>query len=353
MNRLIDKLVILTLCMVCYIQAETDLYFVVPVICAVAAGALQSYFEGDIPKLLVFIAYSVVCVINPVFFYFLPVVCYDIFSAKWRYIAVLALIPAILAFQALPVVTDVFIILFFLLSFLANRRTESLERVRGEYLTLRDETKEFFMQLENKNKELMEKQDYEVNLATLNERNRIARDIHDSIGHVLSNAILQTGALLAVCRDAVMKERLDVLKGTLTEGMDSIRESIHDLHDESIDMYVEMKSLVDNFHFCEAALDYDLEGNPDNKIKYTLLAVTKEALSNIIKHSDATDVRVTLREHPALYQLIVKNNGTKKAESGDGIGLKNIAQRVNALKGNFHIAQENGFTVFVSIPKEK
>jgi len=353
MNKLIDKLVILTLCMVCYIQSELDLYFVVPVICAIAAGALQSYFDGDIAKIAVFIAYCILSIFNPAFFYFLPVVCYDVFSVKWRYIVSLSAIPAILALQSLPIIACVFIILFFVLSLLANLRTSSLEKVRGEYLALRDDTKEFSMQLESKNKELMEKQDYEINLATLNERNRIARDIHDNIGHVLSNSILQTGALMATCKDGAFKERLNTLKVTLAQGMDSIRESIHDLHDESIDLYTEVKSLIDNFRFCEVAMDYDLEGNPDNKIKYTLLVVLKEALANIIKHSNATGVHIVLREHPALYQLIIKDNGTKKAENGDGIGLKNIAQRINALKGVFNISHENGFTVFVSIPKEK
>ena len=54
--------------------------------------------------------------------------------------------------------------------------------------------------MEQKNKELLEKQDYEIQVATLNERNRIAREIHDSVGHLLSRSILQLGALKAVHR---------------------------------------------------------------------------------------------------------------------------------------------------------
>ncbi|UOO38726.1 two-component sensor histidine kinase [Oscillospiraceae bacterium CM] len=197
----------------------------------------------------------------------------------------------------------------------------------------------------------MDKQDYELSLATLTERNRIARDIHDSVGHVLSNAILQTGALLATCRDDALRARLTTLKETLTSGMTSVRESVHDLHDESVDLSLETKRLTDGFDFCAITLDADLDGNPPKSVKYTLLSVVRESLSNVIRHSDATHVAVTLREHPALYQLIVKDNGTHKKTPGDGLGLKNIAQRVESLGGIAHTGFDGGFTVFVSIPK--
>ncbi|NMA25775.1 MAG: two-component sensor histidine kinase [Clostridiales bacterium] len=234
-----------------------------------------------------------------------------------------------------------------------RRRSVVLERTKSEYIALRDSTKEFSLLLEAKNKELMEKQDYEINLATLNERNRIAREIHDSVGHTLSNAVLQTGALLSTCRDDLLKERLKTLKDTLAAGMDSVRSSVHDLYEESVDLYTEIKRLADGFDFCEISLDYDMDSNPDKKVKYTLLSVVKECLSNIIRHSDATQVRITLREHPALYQLIVRDNGAKKESSGDGIGLMNIAQRVESVGGLVNIGYDNGFTVFVSIPKAK
>jgi signal transduction histidine kinase len=352
MNKIIDKIIVLTLCIVSYIQYKYDIYIVVPVICAAAVSALLSYLEKDIADITAFIAYNVVCIIYPAFLFFLPLISYDIFLSGKQYMLIAALIPVSIGFSAFPLLTCVFIILFMVISYLIRYRTASAEKLRAEYISLRDSTKELSLQLERHNHELMEKQDYEINMAMLNERNRIARDIHDSVGHLLSNSILQTGALITTCKDENLKEKLDVLKATLTEGMESIRSSIHDLHDESIDLYTEVRSLADNFHFCDILLDFDMESNPDKKIKYTIIAVLKEALSNIIKHSDAKNVRITLREHPALYQLTVKDDGSKKEISGEGIGLNNIEQRVNSLKGIVNIAYDKGFMVFVSIPKE-
>jgi signal transduction histidine kinase len=354
MNKLVDKLIVLLLCTACYLQYEAaDTYLVVPVICAVAASALLSYAEKDGVTLAVFLLYCGACVAFPVMFFFMPLLCYDIAGTRFRFAGLVAAVPAIACFEGLTAAACVFVALIAVLSVVICYRTKSLEKARRETIRLRDTAKEFSMQLEGKNRELMEKQDYEVNLATLNERNRIARDIHDNVGHVLSNALLQTGALLATTEDGALREKLVTLKDTLSRGMDSIRESVHDLHDESVDLFSEAKTLVDNFRFCEISLDYGIEGNPEKKTKYALIAILKEALSNVARHSDARHVAVSLREHPGLYQLVIKDNGTKRTEGSEGIGLKNIERRVEALGGVVNAGFDRGFTVFASIPKEK
>jgi signal transduction histidine kinase len=96
--------------------------------------------------------------------------------------------------------------------------------------------------LEQKNKALMEKQDYEVRVATLRERNRIARDIHDHVGHLLTRAILQLGAIQTVSRGGPLHEPLSGLKQTLDDSMTEIRRSLHDLHDASVDLAVELEA---------------------------------------------------------------------------------------------------------------
>jgi len=106
------------------------------------------------------------------------------------------------------------------------------------------------------------------------------------------------------------------------------------------------------FTFCKINLDYDMDNNIENKLKYCFIAIVKEALSNVIKHSNATEVNITLRRHPAFYQLIIQDNGlVSEYDPSNGIGLYNITQRVNAFNGNIHISTENGFRIFISIPK--
>ena len=326
---------------------------VVPVICVVLITGATSYIDREVFRTVIFIAFCICCLVFPVLLFFLPLLCYEVFSSRWKAQIIAAVFPLAADYAETPVLSWAFIVIFIVLALFLNRRTASLEKAHTDYIVLRDSAKELSLKLENKNKELMDKQDYEVNLATLNERNRIARDIHDTVGHLLSNSILQTGALLATCRDEATRARLNTLKDTLSQGMDSIRESVHNLHEESIDLYNEVKGLTDAFSFCEISLGYSVNSNPDKKIKYALIAVLKESLSNIIKHSDATYVQVNLREHPALYQLQVRDNGSqKKKEDEEGIGIKSIMQRVGDLGGIVNIDREQGFSVFISIPKE-
>jgi signal transduction histidine kinase len=353
MNKLIDKLIVFIFCLCFYLPNVNQSLMIVPILIVIIISAALSYFEYDRFRFVVFVCYLLLCFSQPLFIFFIPLICYDILFFKIKWLWVLALLPASIYFAqtlSLPIALTVSLIG---VAFLLKYHTLSMQRIKNDYYQLRDNTKEMSIKLTNKNKELMEKQDYEINLATLNERNRIARDIHDNVGHMLSSSILQIGALLATSKDEKSKEDLMVIKSTLSSAMDAIRNSVHDLHDESIDLYTEIQTLVKNFEFCPVELDYDIETNLEKNLKYCFITVTKEALSNIIHHSNATKASIILREHPALFQLVIQDNGTQKSyESDNGIGLKNISDRVAAFHGNIHISADKGFRIFISIPKK-
>ncbi|HHW30601.1 MAG TPA: two-component sensor histidine kinase [Clostridiaceae bacterium] len=209
------------------------------------------------------------------------------------------------------------------------------------------------IRLKKQNRDLIEKQDNEIYLAAINERNRIAREIHDNVGHLLSSAILQSAALLTINKDEKVKEHLNTLNETLSQAMNSIRNSVHELYDESIDLNARIEELIRKFDFCELTYEYDISSNPGRSLKYAFISIVKEALSNIMKHSNATHVYITFREHPGFYQLIIKDNGIVKRWSRDeGLGINNMIERVESFKGNINIKTENGFEIFISIPKE-
>ena len=88
------------------------------------------------------------------------------------------------------------------------------------------------------------------------------------------------------------------------------------------------------------------------------LAVSREAISNIARHSQATEASVSVMEHPGFYQLITRDNGKGCASdrpdslAGNGIGLLNMKERVEALNGNFNLQTRGGFSIFISVPRE-
>jgi signal transduction histidine kinase len=242
---------------------------------------------------------------------------------------------------------------FMAITLLLKLRTLSTSRLKEDYIKFIDKTSEVSMLLEEQNAALIENQDHEINVATLSERNRIAREIHDNLGHLISRCLLQIGALIAVNKEPAINEMLGGIKDTLSQGMDSIRKSIHNLHDESIDLREQIHSLVKEFTFCPIKLNYELGESPDKKLKYSFIAIVKEALSNIIKHSNATEASISLVEHPGFYQLIIKDNGIVEGYNSEkGIGIKNIYDRIATFNGNVNINTDKGFKIFISIPKE-
>lgn len=200
---------------------------------------------------------------------------------------------------------------------------------------------------------MQEKQDYEIYNATLKERNRIAREIHDNVGHVLSRSILMVGAAKIINKDPGMTAMLKNLEDSLNHAMNSIRNSVHDLHDEAVNLEEVEKSLVHEFTFCSVQMVYDMTREVPREVKYCFISITKEAFANIMKHSNATKVQLILREHPGLYQLCIEDNGTDAFYDPEksGIGIVNMKERVNALGGTIQIFTDKGFRIFITIPK--
>lgn len=354
MKNWVDKLLLFCCCFTVYLCEPLYQFSVIPVLITLAASALLGYFDGEKLRAAIPCAFVLGCVFLPGLTVFLPVVFYDMVLNRYRLLCVMGLIPVILMWQSARFTTSAFASLLLLLGLCIKFRTEALKKLHAEYTDMRDTAKELELKLKKQNSDLMEKQDYEINIATLNERNRIAREIHDNVGHLLSSSILQVGALLAVNHDEATREGLLTVKDTLSSAMNSIRTSVHDLYDDSIDLHAQIQGLANRFTFCPLALDYDIRTSPDRKLKYAFISIVKEALSNIIRHSGATAASITFREHPALYQLMIADNGAVRDYNPEnGIGLKNIADRVESFHGICNISIENGFQIFISVPKEK
>jgi signal transduction histidine kinase len=243
----------------------------------------------------------------------------------------------------------------------AQSKTHRIENLETILQKTRDDGKELTLLLQDKNRSLREKQDYEIYTATLKERNRIAREIHDNVGHMLSRAILITGAIKMTNPVDSLAEPLENLDHSLGEAMDSIRKSVHDLHDEAIDLQKALEDILADFTFCQTTFSYHMGKNIPRDIKYNFIAIVKEALNNVIKHSQAQNLRLAVSESESLYQLIIEDDGrsnnpnlpTNPLNSDTrGIGLINMTERVKKLHGHITLYNQNGFRIYIKIPKD-
>ena len=236
-------------------------------------------------------------------------------------------------------------------------RTESTLRARSQTLLRADKLRERELALEAKNRELLNAQDYEVRLATLNERARIAREIHDNVGHLLTRATVQVEAFRVVHTGEPVEQDLAAVADTLHEALDEIRTSVHNLRDDASDLSVQVRAVVERA--CAGtgiSSSVNVEaGEAPAAIAGCLTAVVREAVSNVLRHSNANRVAVELVEHPGFWRLTIVDNGTGTApdDTAGGMGLASMEERVRALGGTFHAGpgQHGGWTVFASIPR--
>lgn len=236
--------------------------------------------------------------------------------------------------------------------------TELLLGYQMKLHSMRDASMEHDMLMEQMNHQLIEKQNAQIYNATLKERNRIAREIHDNVGHMITRSILQVGAIGVINTDEKLKAPISDLKSTLDTAMDSMRKSVHDLYDESVDLRQALAKLKPTDSAFAFSLEYDCEDDVSRDVKYAFIAIAKEAVNNAVKHSNGDEIRIIVREHPAFYQLEIMDNGTSvderslSGETGDGIGIKNIKERVAAIGGTMRIKADDGFRIFVTLMKK-
>ncbi|QCT32688.1 sensor histidine kinase [Actinomyces sp. oral taxon 171] len=247
-----------------------------------------------------------------------------------------------------------------LAALLALRTVQEAEARRSLHV-VRDDLREKVLTLQDMNAQLLQAQDYELRAAALAERTRIAREIHDGVGHLLTRLLLQVKALQVVHRDepGVVAD-LATLDGGLGEALDSMRRSVHALSDDGEELATSLNLLGSRCGIESVRVDCSTEAEPPAAVARCVVAVVREALTNAARHGGARSARVAVADYPAFWQVTVDNDGIVPAEGepavdgrgGSGLGLRSMTERVEALGGRVRITPRPRFTVFATIPKD-
>lgn len=381
MGRIIDKILILFLTIVIIAQAVSGTTRLIAIYMSVAVSALNYYLItkdrsdygtelSDVKEKIAFtleIVSMLVIIMFPATAAAVPNVMYDSMKSR-NYIAMgMGVIAVILLYPYTTFYLYLFTILLIFMAIYLSIKSEKASILSRNYHRLRDDSSEKSERLLSQNLSLEKAKEDEIYTAQLSERNRIAREIHDNVGHMLSRALLQTGAMLAIHKEEPVHSELADLRSTLDTAMNNIRSSVHDLHDESIDLNAgieQMTELLRNSGRFKVNVDIDTDRNMPRDIKYAILGIAKECITNIHKHSRNPEVDIKIIEHPSMYQIVIydydpeafgrQSTGSGEQEAPDiytdGIGLANIRSRVDSLGGKLSITTDDGFKVFVTIP---
>lgn len=196
-------------------------------------------------------------------------------------------------------------------------------------------------------------------LAALQERQRIARDIHDSLGNALTtlNIQLQTAQKLWHLDPALAEKFLAQAQLLGAIAIQEVRQSVNSMREIAppeqsfIDM---IGSLVQNFYQTTGVLpstNINLSKSLPTEVTTTLYRIIQESLTNICKYALATNVEIDLCHTSSIVRLLILDNGKgfSLSEKTTGFGLQGMQERVEALKGNFNLDSEPGLGCQITI----
>ncbi|MGL5832514.1 MAG: sensor histidine kinase [Waterburya sp.] len=199
--------------------------------------------------------------------------------------------------------------------------------------------------------------------ATLDERNRIAREIHDSLGHALTAQSIQLDNAIAFWQLEPTKAYnfLTEAKTLVTTALQEIRYSVATMRADPLqeqNLEIAIATLLKEFSQrttivpqCHISLLYPLS----KEVKTTLYRIVQEALTNISKHSEATKVIVELTAFPEHLSLLITDNGKgfDPQQNTTGFGLQGVRERVAALAGYLQMSSDfgRGCTITINIPR--
>ena len=222
-----------------------------------------------------------------------------------------------------------------------------------------EEVNQLYHELQTANEQLHEYADMSERMAQTRERNRLAREIHDTLGHTLTGIATGLDACLALMdiSPEQTKKQLELLSKVSREGIKDIRRSVNELRPDSLErlslevairkMVTEMSQVSDvkiYFETDEKHLKFDED--EENAI----YRVIQEGITNAVRHGKANRIWITLKKVDGEIILVIRDDGIGAKEIKSGFGTKHMKERIEMLRGTVTFDGSNGFTVTARIP---
>ncbi|MFL0245964.1 sensor histidine kinase [Candidatus Clostridium stratigraminis] len=219
-----------------------------------------------------------------------------------------------------------------------------------------DNERRYRYELEDTKQRLLNSAKETAYIAEVRERNRIAREIHDTVGHSLAGILIQLQAAQKLKhRDEEKSDKLLVNSiERLSETLNVMRNTVHNIKPGNTLGLEYIKSIINNFNYCP--VDFKYSGNFNNlpaNVLETISSDIKETLTNAYKYSKATAIEVKIDINDSLVRVYVKDNGEGCKNFREGFGLLGIRERIKNLGGTVSFSGENGFVIVYVIPLGK
>lgn len=217
-----------------------------------------------------------------------------------------------------------------------------------------DEERRLRYNLEQAQNELLLSRREIERLTEARERNRIAHELHDSIGHGIAGVLIQLEAALRVHRRDADKAE-DILKlctGKLSETLTLTRNAVYNMRSDVKTGVEALENIISGFKYCK--VDFrrsgDFGGVSSSNMRILEATVT-EALTNASRHSHATEITIQIDIRQRNIRLYYKDNGRGCGNIREGMGLSGMRDRVKNAGGTISIDGSDGFLIVLNLPE--
>jgi len=199
-----------------------------------------------------------------------------------------------------------------------------------------------------------------IHASRLEERNDIAQKLHDELGHTLSGSTMQLEASLMVLADSPEQSKAIIKRviKNLRDGTESIRYILKEIKPETASLSIQsIKTLVDETEANSGVnikLIYDSNViDLDHKTWQVIIVNIKEAMTNMMKYSNATQCFVSFTRMNKVYKITIHDNGIGAMVIKQNMGLLGMKERLTAMNGQLVVDGSDGFSVIMLIPIER
>jgi signal transduction histidine kinase len=221
------------------------------------------------------------------------------------------------------------------------------------YLNAADSERKQRYEVEILKNELLTANNDVARLVETSERNRIAQQLHDNVGHDIAGALiaLQTYIKLEKNKDERAEEVLKSVLKRIESSSVKLRETVYELRPNIEGGALRLQRLCEEFDFCP--IKYRFAGDAFRvpaSAWIILEPCLKEAMTNIIKYSKATEVDIKFDINQYMIRMYIKDNGKGAVEINSGMGLFGIKERIRGAGGTVSIDGVNGFMLTCILP---
>ncbi len=205
-------------------------------------------------------------------------------------------------------------------------------------------------ELRKKNQQLKHTEQELQHMARAAERERIARDLHDVMGHTFSMITIkaQLARKLIDADASQAKQELQELEDASRKALAEVRSAVSGYRQRSLQEELVMaKNLLHAAELSPQVQPETIPGLP-KEIDQALAYLVREAVTNVVKHSDATECQVSLSQNQNQLELTIADDG-KVDNYHEGNGIKGMRERLQNINGKLRVSVENGFNIRATV----